>query len=298
MVAPSQVATELVRLRDARVLEYAGYGDPRGVPVIFFHGFIGSHHQARFAHEAAVRNGVRLIAPNRPGVGRSTAHARKVMADVVPDIEDLTTQMGIERFSVIGASGGGPYALACLARLPGRVRGAMIVSGLGPLDSPQGLRVMKPYARLALRGGRLFPLLTRCVLALRARHFRRDPEAFLNELAGRWARCDQELMARPEIRALFLADLHEVLVTGQGAGAMAHELGLYFRWGFALEDIRPTQRVHFWHGHADLLVPPAMCRVMADRLPAAEVTLCPGGHFMILDRADEVLRRAIEVMAV
>src|SRR4051812_15805502 len=87
--------TDLVRLRDGRQLEFARYGDPGGVSAIFFHGFIGSHHQARFAHEAALRHGISLLALNRPGVGRSTPHARRVMAEVVADVEDLTSHLGI-----------------------------------------------------------------------------------------------------------------------------------------------------------------------------------------------------------
>src|SRR5262249_30656687 len=136
--------TEMLRLRDGRLIEFARCGDPGGIPALFFHGFIGSHHQSRLVHEAALRNGVHLIAANRPGVGRSSPRARRVMAEVVPDVEDLTAALGIDRFVVIGASGGAPYALACLARLPDRVPGAVVLSGLGPVGCPAALRVMKP----------------------------------------------------------------------------------------------------------------------------------------------------------
>jgi pimeloyl-ACP methyl ester carboxylesterase len=288
--------TDLAPLRDGRSLEVADYGDPKGLPTLFFHGFIGSHYQAAAAHNAALCHGVRLVAVHRAGVGRSSPLRRNVIADVIPDIEDLTHHLGIDRFAVFGISGGAPYALACLARLPQRVRGAVIVSGLGPVECPQALEAMRPDARLALRGGRYFPLAARLALELKVRQFRRDPEAFLDGVISRWSRSDQELFQRREFRAMFLGDLRETLGNGHGPRSLAHELGLYFRWGFRLAEIGPEQRILFWHGRADLLVPPAVCQFVAAQLPWAEVTLQPGGHFMILERTDELMRRAVEML--
>jgi pimeloyl-ACP methyl ester carboxylesterase len=289
MYAP---ATHVLRLRDRRLLEFALYGHPGGVPAFFFHGFIGSHHQAYLAREAAERHGLWLIAPNRPGVGRSTPRPRRCIADGVGDVAELASALGVERFVVLGASGGGPYALACLARLPQRVRLAAILSGLGPVGEPGVLARMNPFARRALQAGRHLPLLVRCFFAARARLFRRDPEAFLAQIVCRWSRSDQELLARPALRQMFLSDLREVLLHGQGAEGMAQELGLYFRWGFRLSEVPPGRKVLFWHGTGDRLVPPFMACYMASRLPGAEVELRPGGHFMAIEHADEVIRRA------
>ena len=43
------------------------------------------------------------------------------MADVAEDVRLLADAVGWERFAVHGHSGGGPYALASAALLPGRV---------------------------------------------------------------------------------------------------------------------------------------------------------------------------------
>src|SRR5262245_43416621 len=86
MEMSGEPVTETIRLRDGRLLEFAEYGDPGGVPALFFHGFIGSHHQARFAHPAAARHGVRLLAVNRPGVGRSTYRRRSSLAESATDV--------------------------------------------------------------------------------------------------------------------------------------------------------------------------------------------------------------------
>ena len=75
---------------------------------------------------------------------------------------------------------------------------------------------------------------------------------------------------------MFLADMREVLVEGEGPGNLAQELGLYFRWGFRLSDVPAGARVLLWHGRDDLLVPPFMSEHVAAALPGAEVTLHPG----------------------
>src|SRR5262245_40067915 len=227
---------ETMRLRDGRQLEFAAYGDPGGRPVLFFHGFIGSHHQGALADDAARRHGLALIAPNRPGVGRSSPRSRRAIADSVADVAELADALGHKTFGVMGASGGAPYALACLCKVPSRVRGATVVSGLGPVGEAEVLGRMNPFARRALWLGRRLPFAARWALASRVKFFRADPEGFLSALVQRWSLSDRELFDRPALRRMFLGDLHEVLVNGQGPAGMAAELGLYFHWGFALRE--------------------------------------------------------------
>jgi pimeloyl-ACP methyl ester carboxylesterase len=60
-----------IRLRDGRKLSFAEYGDPAGRPVFFFHGFPGSRFDGEHAGRVSESIGVRLIAPERPGLGLS-----------------------------------------------------------------------------------------------------------------------------------------------------------------------------------------------------------------------------------
>src|SRR6516165_10457404 len=100
---------QLLVMRDGRKLEVQEYGDRAGHPAFFFHGLIGSHHQAAYVSEQAEQAGLRIIAPNRPGVGRSEFAVRGSAREVVRDVEDVAEALGLERFSVIGISGGAPY---------------------------------------------------------------------------------------------------------------------------------------------------------------------------------------------
>jgi pimeloyl-ACP methyl ester carboxylesterase len=287
---------DIFHLKDGRQLEYAIYGTGDGVAGVFFHGFIGSHFQAAFAHEAAVRHGVRLIAVNRPGVGRSAPVRRKTVRECVEDVRQLTDALGVYSFAAIGASGGAPYALACLAAMPERARLGVLLSGLGPVSDPALLAQMGPLARRALGLGRRLPWAIQALLHLRTRHFHRDPEGFLSWLVARWSRSDRQLFARPEIRQMFLADLSQVLVQGQGASGLARELGLYFHWGFHLADLPPGARLLLWHGRNDHLVPAFMAEHVVAAVPGAELVLHPGGHFMAVEHADEIIARTKAVL--
>jgi pimeloyl-ACP methyl ester carboxylesterase len=115
---------DILVVRSGRRLEVRESGDPGGHPAFFFHGLIGSHHQASDIDGQAKERGLRVIAPNRPGVGRSEFTRRRTPLDVVPDVEDIANALRLGDFSVIGISGGTPYALATLSRLGGRVRTA------------------------------------------------------------------------------------------------------------------------------------------------------------------------------
>ena len=79
----------LHEMRDGRTLEVLEYGDHAGHPTFFFHGLIGSHHQASYISDEAARIGIRIIAPNRPGVGRSEFVERRTALESVADVEDV-----------------------------------------------------------------------------------------------------------------------------------------------------------------------------------------------------------------
>jgi pimeloyl-ACP methyl ester carboxylesterase len=55
-------------------------------------------------------------------------------APLAPLLE-AAAALGIARFAVMGASGGGPHALACAALLPDRVTGVACLASLAPFDA-------------------------------------------------------------------------------------------------------------------------------------------------------------------
>jgi pimeloyl-ACP methyl ester carboxylesterase len=286
----------VVVLRGGRKLEVQEYGDRGGHPVLFFHGLIGSHHQASYVAEQARREGLRVIAPNRPGVGRSEFIARASALDAIDDVEDLASALGLDTFSVVGISGGAPYALAILYKLGHRVRTTTLISGMGPMQLPGALHGMEARRRLFLGAGSRYPQLARTAFQAAADRFRADPERFLERLMSTWSVPDRQLFARREVFDLFLKDLHQVFTDGNGAEGMAQELTIYRNYGFSLGELPASQRIALWHGLSDYIVPPAMAWKMVQALPNGEAHFVPGGHFMAIDAAGPIVARLRQLL--
>lgn len=127
--------TASVELPDGRVLAYEDYGDPGGFPVLSFHGGLSSRLDAEHADDAAVTSHVRLVSPDRPGIGLSTFQPGRRLLDWPDDVAHLTAALGIEKFAVMGWSAGGPYAAVCAAKMGGRVTAAALLSTRCPSTS-------------------------------------------------------------------------------------------------------------------------------------------------------------------
>ncbi|TCO30446.1 pimeloyl-ACP methyl ester carboxylesterase [Kribbella steppae] len=126
------------RLPDGRLAQYWHGGATDGVPVFFLHGCPDTRHAAYAGDAAARRAGVRLIAVNRPGYGLSDVCASTHLS-VADDVAAVADLLGIERYAVLGMSIGGPYALACAVRHPGRVTAVGVVASpavVPELDPP------------------------------------------------------------------------------------------------------------------------------------------------------------------
>jgi pimeloyl-ACP methyl ester carboxylesterase len=258
-----------ITVKPGRALEVHEYGDRRGHPAFFFHGLIGSHYQASYVAESARRAGLRIIAPNRPGVGRSAFVTRQSPLEAVSDIEELARILQLDDFSVIGISGGTPYALALLYRLGDRIRTTTIISGMGPSWLPGALRGMDVRRRLILAVGSRDATITRQVFRRAARRFQAHPDRFLERLVKTWSLSVHEHFRRREVFDLFLKDLAQVFSNPDGADGMAQELKLYRHYGFSLGDLPAGHRVTIWHGLHDNIVPPAMAWKMVQTLPDA-----------------------------
>jgi pimeloyl-ACP methyl ester carboxylesterase len=277
----------VLRLEDGRMLGYAEYGDPAGTPVFAFHGFPGSRLQFRVAGEAARKRGVRVIAPDRPGMGLSTFQAGRKLLDWPHDVRELADALGIDRFAVVGVSGGGPYVAACAYALRGRVTRAAIISGIGPLRGANSTEGMLIANRVSFGAQRWFPPLARALLWLMSTAASRGGGKAMERFLKALPEADQRVLARPDVREMF-ADADREAFRGGARGA-ALENSIYTRaWGFRLREI--TVPVDVWQGGADRNVPPAHARRQAGAIPDATLHFYPDeGHMLVIDRIDEII---------
>jgi pimeloyl-ACP methyl ester carboxylesterase len=239
---------EVLELPGGRRLGYAEYGRAGGAVFFYFHGHPGSRLEARFAADAAAAAGVRIIALDRPGYGLSHVQPVRRIVDWPADVERVADALGVDRFSVVGSSGGGPYALACAHALPDRIDRVGVISGVGPYDVPGLTSGMRWQNRAGFRVGARFPALARYIMRSMQRNIVQRPQATVAAIAAAMSPVDTEVARRPEVSATLIADIAEAFRAGiQGAASDVVLLGR--PWGFDVREVRPA--VDLWQGEQD-----------------------------------------------
>lgn len=291
---PPARAVGTAQVADDRVLGWAEFGHPDGDAVLWFHGTPGACLQVPPAvHDVALQRGFRIIAVERPGTGRSTNHRYERIVDFGPDIELVADRLGLDRFGVVGLSGGGPYTLAVARHMPERVVVASLLGGIGPVRGPDAvfsytrlLRFFAPPLEV-LRS----PVGSALSAVVRLAEPVADP---VFELYARFLGfADTPVLRHPQFKAMFMHDL----LTAKDLRAAAHDMALFARhWGFHLDEV--TTPVIVWHGLSDVIVPPSHGHHQASRIPRGELRVRPGeGHFAGFSEVADVLDRVREVWA-
>ena len=133
-----RVVTETdVRLTDDRIVRVYDSGalDSDAPTVVWFHGSPQTGALLAPLLEAAAARGIRLLSYARPGYRGSTRVAGRDVASAAADVGEFADALGLSRFAAMGASGGGPHALACAALLPHRVTAAVAFASLAPFEA-------------------------------------------------------------------------------------------------------------------------------------------------------------------
>lgn len=281
-----------VQLQDGRRLAYAEYGDPLGIPVVYCHGFPGSRLEAKLFDVSAKRGKLRVISADRNGLGESDQLAGRRLLDWPADVAALADTLGIDRFHLLGISGGGPFALACAHRIPERLKGVALVCPLGPLDQPDLLKAMRWHAFLSFTTMRDVPFLSRSffqgTLIPLARY---QPQLLFRMMLAMLPAPDHRVLSRPEHAEAIIASLAES-VRG-GAEGILHEMALYAApWGFEPAEIQLP--IQLWHGSADDTVPQSHGRWLARHLPNCTAHYIEGeGHFSLPINHMEQIQEAL-----
>lgn len=276
VAAPKRPTLEgSVAVRDDRRLSFAEYGSPRGDALIWLHGTPGARRQIPLdARAYADEVGARIIGIDRPGIGSSTPHVYDNVLDWTEDFRLLLDALAVDTCRVIGLSGGGPYTLAAGAAMPERVHALGVLGGVAPTRGPdaaeggiiQLAKVAAPLLSVArVPVGVALSGVIRTIKPLAG--------AGLDLYAAVQPPGDKNMLARPEIKAMFLDDL----LNGSRfqISAPLSDLILFTRdWGFRLEDVQVP--VRWWHGDADHIVPFAHGEHCVRLLPDATLSTIDG----------------------
>jgi len=257
--------------------------------VFLLHGTPGSRLGPLPRGRVLYELGVRLITFDRPGYGWSDRLVARLVADVVPDVQAIADELGLDRFAVIGRSGGGPHALACAALLPERVTRAGVLVSLAPwaaegLDWFAGMADsnVREYTAAATAPEALTAHLVQVAAQIRA-----DPASHVNTLNPEMPEADRRIVADVGIRALLAQNFAEAL-RDSAAGWIDDALAFCAPWGFNLADIKVP--VLLWHGQNDVFSPASHARWLADQIPGAIMSIRPDtAHFGALEVIPDVL---------
>jgi pimeloyl-ACP methyl ester carboxylesterase len=285
------LSSQVISLPDGRQLGYCIVG--KGKPVLYFHGTASSRLEALLLKDLADSGKLQIICIDRPGYGLSTYKSRKNLQDFNADVNFLTDHLGIERFGVLGWSGGGAFALAYLAFFPERVTRAVIVSAPAlPFDVSMAHNM--PLARYVMK----LPFIG--VLAMKnMRHqvlkANGNVTAFLKSKQGKQmlnacSKDDLKFFSDPSWMALMYQSMAEAFHQGNsGVKAVVDEHQMFLKsWGLPFERIA-SGKLLIWHGSED-----KTCRVsnaydISRSVPCSVLKIFPGkGHCVLFDNLQQL----------
>ncbi|MFK8908083.1 alpha/beta fold hydrolase [Streptomyces sp. YS-3] len=283
-----------VRAADGRHLMVERFGDPRGRPVFLLHGTPGSRLGPAPRGMVLYQRRMQLIAYDRPGYGGSDRLEGRSVADVVQDVKTIADSYGLERFAVVGRSGGAPHALACAALLPERVTRTAALVTLAPRDAAglDWFDGMTAYNVEEYTAATLDPEEFAARLIPRSDEIRKNPIRLLDELRHDLTHADRMVVKDAGVRSMLLRNYQEALRTS-AYGWIDDALALSSPWGFDPADI--IGEVLLWHGVKDVFSPVGHSRWLAERIPGATAVLEPAAaHFDALHALPAILTWLIE----
>ncbi len=274
---------------DGPELFWEEYGDFNGKPVFFFHGWPGSHLQASILSKHAQELGVRLIAADRPGMGKSTIARHRQLLDWPKTVTTLADYLGISTFSILAVSGGGAYAFACAHAIPSRLDRVAVCSGVPYSNWLREDRSanfflstgVQLHDRLPRLGNPAFRFMRTMVLGYASvRNVRRL--LFLLPPA------DQQFLRQTDILEGLVSSTRESY--RQSSDGVYQDIRLITSdWGFE------STEVHFpilwWHGDADEVCPIKSIRRVAAQNRFIKLTEYPNeGHYSLsIGKIDQLL---------
>jgi pimeloyl-ACP methyl ester carboxylesterase len=282
-------------LPDGRSLALDDVGDPGGFPIVYLHGTPDSRLARHPDDEVAAACGVRLVAVDRPGAGRSDPHPTGTLTSLGDDLRHALDALAIDGAALLGWSAGGLCALAVATVLGERVLGLGLVATVPPVEAYTDAALVaalgptrRPFAELAAElppdelAAELAPYLVPHPLT---------PElalAHVLESAGELGRA--ELASVPGAAERLAEALMEAVRGGEGA--LRHDVAMQLEPGLDLSPVGCP--VRSFHGSDDGVSPPEVGTWLVGHLPHAVLDLVPGaGHHLLFPRWRGILRAVV-----
>jgi pimeloyl-ACP methyl ester carboxylesterase len=267
-------------LKSGLRIAYEEYGDPRGEPILFCHGWPSSRTMAEVTDVAARELGLRIISPDRPGIALSQFQPGRTVLDWPPIFAELAAALGFARYRVLGVSGGAPYAFAAAWARPTEVQAVAVVSGAPPLAGHDASIGLVASYKWLLKTHRRSPEFIRFL-------FRTFRPMVLLPFLGLFKPFLLAMQTPADRAALNSDEAFEICFQSsraawrQGATGVTHDAEQYAApWGFELHEIQVPVRL--WHGKADRSFSWKLAESIADKIPSCTAHFLENeGHYSV-----------------
>lgn len=262
-------------------------GGARAVPVLALHGTPGSRLKFHSTEATAGELGLTLFCVDRWGYGGTALNPRPSLRAFAADMAEVLDHLAIDRVSVVGVSGGGPFAVALAAVMPDRVASLALVAPVGDVARAPSGEGFRSFHRFCFSVLPRIPGATTAVFSLYRALLKAAPLTAAGLISARAGAGDRRIVLMPDVRAR----LAETFATGldRGVAGPACDLALFARpWDVDVGRIRAATRV--WLGSEDRNVPIGPVEALASAVPDAQlVRLASQGHYWIALNYREVL---------
>lgn len=254
--------SETVSVSDDRTVTYTTYGSPGGTPVLFFHGTPGSRRLAKLFETTARSTGVRLLAIDRPGFGRSVPWPDRSVLDTARFVTPVLDDANVDTTGIIAFSGGAPYAYATAATQPDRIDRLDVVSGA----TPPCVTDAQPFVQQLLGGmATTTPRLLRAAFRVQVWFANRRNPSFV---VDQYTTGDASDAVSQQAAEIVHEDFLEAFATHR-SGAVTEFRHAADDWHIDFDDIETMGQL--WHGTDDTNVPLAGVRRLESLLPNVQL---------------------------
>ncbi|MEP3677221.1 alpha/beta fold hydrolase [Sulfitobacter sp.] len=227
------------------------FGDPLGMPVIFFHGMLDGNGISQRLRNLLDENSFHLICPVRPSFGTAppdeTGPVATAPARLARDIKTLMERMGIKQALFLGHMAGSVYAMHAAASLGKRVCGILSVAGGAPLVSTSQFATMSPRQRVVGLTARYTPRLLPFIIRAGINQLDNAGERQFMQSLYQTSPIDMRVANDPETTQILYGGYHFTIAQGH----RAFEIDSYHvvrDWtSIAMQSNQPVELLHGMH---------------------------------------------------
>jgi len=285
------------QLKDGRNIGYEIYGNPNGVNVILFiPGVPGSRFFCPPITEKLNSLNLKLVVLERPGYGISSPKPGMKLLDWPDDVAEVADLLGVKTFGLIGYSAGGPFALACLKKIPERISSAAIISSIVPrVPGISFSATMPSLFKFAWWAAANAKWILKQAIMSSSKNYLQNPVKQGREDWSHYRKVDSDTYCNnPSIEKLFLTSALEIC-TRQQSQTEIYDWKLFAdNWGFELKEIQHS-KVCVYHGKDDAGTTIQMGEFIHQSIANSKAKFVEGkGHLLLFDIWEEIVESLVD----